>query len=71
LPISFHIPHTNNSPGNDYMTDNLGYGQEKRRQGNLATLNDEITFRDSFRDMLDSVSKPFDECTPTTFRASQ
>jgi 2-hydroxy-3-keto-5-methylthiopentenyl-1-phosphate phosphatase len=53
------------------MTDNLGYGQEKRRQGNLATLNDEITFRDSFRDMLDSVSKPFDECTPATFRVSQ
>jgi 2-hydroxy-3-keto-5-methylthiopentenyl-1-phosphate phosphatase len=49
--------------GNDYMTDNLGYGYEKRRQGNLDCLADKVTFRDSFRDMLDSVTKPFDECT--------
>ncbi|KAH3957810.1 hypothetical protein HBI56_064730 [Parastagonospora nodorum] len=48
---------------NDYMTDNLGYGYEKRRQGNLDTLADKITFRDSFRDMLDSVTTPFDKCT--------
>jgi 2-hydroxy-3-keto-5-methylthiopentenyl-1-phosphate phosphatase len=51
------------SIGNDYMTDNLGYGHEKRRQGNLDTLADKVTFRDSFRDMLDSVTKPFNECT--------
>ncbi|OAL03920.1 hypothetical protein IQ06DRAFT_374957 [Phaeosphaeriaceae sp. SRC1lsM3a] len=48
---------------NDYMTDNLGYGYEKRRQGNLDCLADKVTFRDSFQDMLDSVTKPFDECT--------
>jgi hypothetical protein len=45
------------------MTDNLGYGYEKRRQGNLDTLAEKVTFRDSFRDMLDSVTKPFNECT--------
>lgn len=45
------------------MTDNLGYGYEKRRQGNLDCLADKVTFRDSFQDMLDSVTKPFDECT--------
>jgi 2-hydroxy-3-keto-5-methylthiopentenyl-1-phosphate phosphatase len=44
------------------MTDNLGFGYEKRRQGNLDTLADKITFRDSFREMLDSVTKPFNEC---------
>lgn len=44
------------------MTDNLGYGQAKRRQGNLDTLADRVTFRDSFRDMMDSISTPFDKC---------
>ncbi|PGH08186.1 hypothetical protein GX51_01340 [Blastomyces parvus] len=47
---------------NDYMTDNLGYGLEKRRQGNIDVLADKITFRDSFREMLDSVKTPFNEC---------
>ncbi|KAK2736673.1 hypothetical protein FQN57_000610 [Myotisia sp. PD_48] len=47
---------------NDYLTDNLGYGYEKRRQGNRAVLENKMTFRDSFRDMLDSVNTPFDEC---------
>ena len=27
------------------MTDNLGYGLAKRREGNLATLEGKITFR--------------------------
>ncbi|KAI1918222.1 hypothetical protein LOZ58_006076 [Ophidiomyces ophidiicola] len=47
---------------NDYLTDNLGYGQEKRRAGNKAVLENAMTFRDSFREMLDSVNNPFDEC---------
>lgn len=47
---------------NDFMTDNIGYGQEKRRQGNIACLNNEVTFRDSFRDMMDSVTRPYDQC---------
>ncbi|KAF2121419.1 HAD-like domain-containing protein [Lophiotrema nucula] len=47
---------------NDFMTDNIGYGQAKRRQGNLDTLQEKINFRDSFRDMMDSVTKPYSEC---------
>ncbi|KAI1913283.1 hypothetical protein LOZ61_002817 [Ophidiomyces ophidiicola] len=30
---------------NDYLTDNLGYGQEKRRAGNKAVLENTMTFR--------------------------
>ncbi|PIL30159.1 hypothetical protein GSI_07737 [Ganoderma sinense ZZ0214-1] len=41
---------------NDYMTDELGYGMEKRRQGNLDILAGKVTFRDAFREMLESVS---------------
>jgi 2,3-diketo-5-methylthio-1-phosphopentane phosphatase len=44
------------------MTDNIGYGYEKRRAGNMACLRDEVTFRDSFQDMMDSVTKPYDQC---------
>ncbi|KAF2188263.1 hypothetical protein K469DRAFT_703763 [Zopfia rhizophila CBS 207.26] len=47
---------------NDFMTDNIGYGREKRRQGNLDTLEGKITFRDSFREMMDSVTSPYSEC---------
>jgi len=50
---------------NDYMTDNLGYGKEKRREGNLNVLAGKETFRDSFRDMLQSISgngHTFNEC---------
>jgi 2,3-diketo-5-methylthio-1-phosphopentane phosphatase len=48
--------------GNDFMTDTIGYGQEKRRQGNLDTLSGKLTFRESFRDMMDSVTRPYDQC---------
>ncbi|KAH9029978.1 HAD-like domain-containing protein [Lactarius pseudohatsudake] len=50
---------------NDYMTDFLGYGKEKRREGNLEILAGRVTFRDAFREMLESVSKnghSFEEC---------
>lgn len=47
---------------NDYMTDNIGYGSEKRRQGNLDTIAGKITFRDSFKEMMDSVTTPYSEC---------
>ncbi|OBZ65635.1 Pdp3-interacting factor 1 [Grifola frondosa] len=48
-----------------YMTDNLGYGAEKRRQGNLDILSGKVTFRDEFRRMLASVvanGHTFDHC---------
>lgn len=54
-----------NRDSNDYMTDNLGYGMEKRRQGNLEILSGRETFRDEFRRMLQSVvanGHTFDEC---------
>ncbi|KAJ3508804.1 hypothetical protein NLJ89_g5552 [Agrocybe chaxingu] len=50
---------------NDYMTDNLGFGKEKRRQGNLDILAGIDTFRDGFRKMLASVvanGHTFEEC---------
>lgn len=36
------------------MTDNHGFGVEKRKQGNKDTLDGTLTFRDSFQQMLDS-----------------
>lgn len=47
---------------NDYMTDNLGYGVEKRVQGNKDVLLQGMPFRDSFQGMMDSIDTPFDEC---------
>ncbi|TKA66655.1 hypothetical protein B0A55_08052 [Friedmanniomyces simplex] len=47
---------------NDFMTDNIGFGGEKRRQGNKDVLDGKDTFRDSFRKMMDSVTKPYPEC---------
>ncbi|WPH04440.1 putative phosphatase [Acrodontium crateriforme] len=47
---------------NDYMTDNIGFGGEKRRAGNKATLDGTSTFRDAFREMMDSITTPFPEC---------
>lgn len=47
---------------NDYMTDNLGFGVERRRQLNKAVLYENMHFRDSFVEMLDSIKTPFDEC---------
>jgi 2,3-diketo-5-methylthio-1-phosphopentane phosphatase len=44
------------------MTDTIGYGRDKRRQGNLDCLEDKISFRDSFKDMMDSVTRPYDQC---------
>ncbi|KAK4110806.1 hypothetical protein N656DRAFT_180412 [Canariomyces notabilis] len=47
---------------NDFMTDNLGFGQALRKKGNEDVLFGRRTFRDSFRDMLDSINTPFDQC---------
>ncbi|KAF8069232.1 HAD-like domain-containing protein [Lyophyllum atratum] len=48
-----------------HMTDNLGYGKDKRREGNMNVLSGRMTFRDSFREMLESVAAAghtIDEC---------
>lgn len=47
---------------NDYMTDNMGFGIERRRHLNEQILYDGMHFRDAFSQMLDSVETPFDEC---------
>jgi len=54
-----------NRDSNDYMTDNLGFGLQKRREGNLDILSGRATFRDAFREMLQSVvanGHSFEEC---------
>ncbi|GAA6002403.1 hypothetical protein JCM10207_001102 [Rhodosporidiobolus poonsookiae] len=40
---------------NDCATDELGFGVERRRELNLDILNGRTTFRDAFREMLQSV----------------
>jgi 2,3-diketo-5-methylthio-1-phosphopentane phosphatase len=50
---------------NDFLTDNLGYGEKLRKQGNQDVLNDRMSFRDSFRGMMDSVKTPYDQCIKT------
>lgn len=47
---------------NDYMTDNLGFGVEKRKQGNADVLYGRQHFRDSFQEMMDSIRTPYNEC---------
>ncbi|BFZ55210.1 Pdp3-interacting factor 1 [Savitreella phatthalungensis] len=47
---------------NDYMTDNVGFGKERRVHLNQEVLHDRMSFRDSFDEMLASVKLPFDEC---------
>lgn len=48
---------------NDWMTDNLGFGRERREELNTEVLAGTRHFRDTFREMLDSVAGvPFDEC---------
>ncbi|KAI1739615.1 HAD-like domain-containing protein [Xylaria scruposa] len=47
---------------NDWMTDNLGFGVELRKQGNQDVLLRGRPFRDAFQEMLDSVTTPFDKC---------
>ncbi|KZT36146.1 hypothetical protein SISSUDRAFT_1050258 [Sistotremastrum suecicum HHB10207 ss-3] len=53
-----------NRDTNDYLTDTLGFGPEKRRADNLEILAGHVTFRDAFREMLASVAEKhaFEEC---------
>lgn len=50
---------------NDFLTDNLGYGEKLRKQGNQDVLHGRMSFRDSFREMMDSVKIPYDQCIKT------
>lgn len=44
------------------QTDNLGYGEAKRKAENKNTLNGTNAFRDSFAGMMASVTTPYNEC---------
>ncbi|KAI4231053.1 MAG: hypothetical protein LQ349_005861 [Xanthoria aureola] len=59
---AFHRHHRTWSLTYSIQTDNLGYGEKLRRQGNVDTLDDKITFRDSFWEMMESVRTPFPDC---------
>lgn len=47
---------------NDFLTDNIGFGEKLRKQGNQDVLHDLKSFRDSFQEMMDSVKTPYDQC---------
>jgi 2,3-diketo-5-methylthio-1-phosphopentane phosphatase len=59
-PLTTHLSECRNT--NPRKTDNIGYGVEKRRQGNKDTFEDKITFRQSFQEMMDSISAPYPDC---------
>ncbi|EDK44272.1 MtnX-like HAD-IB family phosphatase [Acetobacter pasteurianus] len=47
---------------NDYLTDNLGMGGTRRKNIGQDILDGKTSFRDGFREELNSVTTPFDEC---------
>ncbi len=47
---------------NDYITDNLGFGEALRKKGNEEVLYGRRHFRDSFAEMMDSIAAPLDQC---------
>lgn len=44
------------------MTDNIGFGKDRRVHLNQEVLHDRMSFRNSFDEMLKSVIRPFPEC---------
>jgi 2,3-diketo-5-methylthio-1-phosphopentane phosphatase len=47
---------------NSRKTDNIGYGGVKRRQRNQDCFEGKITFRESFKEMMDSIATPYPAC---------
>ncbi|CDK24633.1 unnamed protein product [Kuraishia capsulata CBS 1993] len=47
---------------NDNLTDKLGMGYEKRKVLNDKILDETLSFRDGFTEMLESIHVPFDKC---------
>lgn len=47
---------------NDFMTDNIGFGEALRKKGNEDVLLEKRPFRDSFQEMMDSITTPYDQC---------
>ena len=50
---------------NDFITDNLGFGRELRKKGNEDVLFGRRDFRDSFQEMMDSITTPYEKCIET------
>ncbi|KAK8208010.1 hypothetical protein M8818_004048 [Zalaria obscura] len=44
------------------QTDNIGFGTELRKKGNRDVLEGTKSFRDSFKEMMDSVKLPYNQC---------
>ncbi|KAJ5949518.1 hypothetical protein N7454_001102 [Penicillium verhagenii] len=53
---------------NDFMIDNLGFGADRRRVLNKQVLDETLSFRDAFREMLASIKTPYDVCTETLLK---
>ncbi|PVG01335.1 hypothetical protein CPB86DRAFT_97953 [Serendipita vermifera] len=47
---------------NDHLTDNYGFGKERRRELNIEILKGKTTFRDAFIEMLDSIPLSYEQC---------
>lgn len=47
---------------NDYLTENLGFGRPRRLEINDDILDSKLTFRDGFREMLQSIPQAFPDC---------
>ncbi|EEB09738.1 phosphoric monoester hydrolase [Schizosaccharomyces japonicus yFS275] len=47
---------------NDYLTDNHGFGYDKRMVLHKQILNGTLSFRDGFKQMLDSSKLTYEEC---------
>ncbi|CAK9439583.1 uncharacterized protein LODBEIA_P36830 [Lodderomyces beijingensis] len=50
---------------NDYLTDNLGMGQKQREFIGNEILEGRTNFRDGFREEIESVKTPFNQCVET------
>jgi 2,3-diketo-5-methylthio-1-phosphopentane phosphatase len=47
---------------NDYITEHLGFGDKRRKEINDEILVGAKSFRDGFREMLESIDAPFEDC---------
>lgn len=46
---------------NDHMVDTVGMGYAERRKINEKIVSEEVSYRDGFKQMIESVHRPFDE----------
>lgn len=53
---------------NDFLTDTMGFGKERRLEVFQGVLDGNVGFRHAFKEMLDSVDIPFDDCVATLLK---